>query len=723
MTKKAKKIGRGRTAPDFSLKIKKRPKLLQRALKYASDGWPVVPMHTITNGHCTCHKGSHCTNPGKHPATPHGVKDATTKRKKIRQWWSDMPNANVGVATGKNAGLVVLDIDPRNDGLDTLKRLEADLGALPRTVTSETGGGGQHLMFAYPSAPIRKDSSGKLLGPGVDVLSDKTIMVAPPSRHATGQRYIWTTGQSPDEVSVASLPDKWVTKLAVRPSQEINAAKGRVVVGGARNDSLTSIAGVLQRSGLSAEAMLVALRAENKAHCSPPLSDDEVRKVAKSVSRYALGSEGDRGDEAEKLVDLVLHRHFEDGKHLLFGANGQFWRYTGKMWTVAQDKWIEGRILASAKVAPFKVKQNTSSLVAQVYKLLAAQLSSETDRLGILDDPPSVINCSNCEVWILPDGTIEQRPHQPESYLRHCLDVKYDPAAKCSEYDKALLGIFAKTSSPKEMRKFWNELVGYIIQPRRNIATIAILLGSGNNGKTALVKTITKLLGKAQVHAQRVEDLERNKFAFGSLFGKLLFLDDDVKAGARLPDGTLKIISEAKEVTGENKYKDPFNFVVRSVPMLLCNNVPSLADLSRGMLRRLIVIPFDRSFTDKDEDKELFDRIRANELSGVLNKALKGYIRLQKRQRFKLPKAVKQAQERWLEQANPLPAFISECCVKGPNRRCLRKGLYKKYHDWASEAGYTLFQNEKAFVRNLEHLSFHDVHGNQGQTIVGLDLK
>jgi putative DNA primase/helicase len=723
MTKKAKKHGRGRVAPDLSVQTSKPPELLKRALKYASRGWPVVPMHTVTKDGCTCHKGSRCTKPGKHPATAHGVKDATTERKPIKNWWSDMPNANVGVAAGKDAGLVILDIDPRNGGLDTLKKLEADLGALPRTATSDTGGGGQHLLFAYPSAPIRKDSSGKLLGPGVDVLSDGVIVVAPPSRHATGQRYMWATGQSPDEVSIANLPDEWVAKLAVLQPQKIDATKDGIIVGGARNDSLTSCAGALQRGGLSPEALLAALRAENNARCTPPLSDDEVCKIAQSIARYAPGSEGDRGDEAEKLVNLVLHRHFADGKHLLFGADGQYWRYTGKMWTVAQDKWIEGRILASVKLAPFKVKQNTSSLVAQVYKLLAAQLSSETDRLGILDDPPSVINCSNCEVWILPNGTIEQRPHRPESFLRHCLDVKYEPIAKCPEYDKALLGIFAKTPNPKEMRKFWNELVGYIIQPRRNIATIAILLGAGNNGKTALVKTVTKLLGKAQVHAQRVEDLERNKFAFGSLFGKLLFLDDDVKAGARLPDGTLKIISEAKEVTGENKYKDPFNFVVRAIPMLLCNNVPSLADLSRGMLRRLMVIPFDRSFTDKDEDKELFDRIRANELSGVLNKALKGYIRLQKRQRFKLPKAVKAAHERWLEQANPLPAFISECCVKGPNRRCPRKVLYRKYHDWASEAGYTLFQNEKAFVRNLEHLSFREVHGNRGQTIVGLDLK
>ena len=206
--------------------------------------------------------------------------------------------------------------------------------------------------------------------------------------HATGRRYRWASGRSPNKAGIASLPDKWLAKLTTLPSPENDAAKDGAIVGGARNDSLTSCAGALQRSGLSAKAMLAALRAENNARCSPPLSDDEVRKIAKSVSRYAHGSEGDRGDEAEKLVDLVLHRHFADGKHLLFGADGQFWRYTGKMWTVAQDKWIEGRILASAKIAPFKVKQNTSSLVAQVYKLLAAQLHLRRIVWEILEDPP-----------------------------------------------------------------------------------------------------------------------------------------------------------------------------------------------------------------------------------------------------------------------------------------------------------------------------------------------
>ena len=141
-----------------------------------------------------------------------------------------------------------------------------------------------------------------------------------------------------------------------------------------------------------------------------------------------------------------------------------------------------------------------------------------------------------------------------------------------------------------------------------------------------------------------LEDLDKNRPAMGSLFAKLLFVDDDVRAGARLPDGVLKTISEAKEVTGELKYQPSFNFVVRTVPVLLCNNVPSLADLSHGMLRRLMVIPFNRRFTDRDRDPDLFERIWANELPGVLNRALRGYRRLlQRGAKFKRPAAVRQA--------------------------------------------------------------------------------
>jgi P4 family phage/plasmid primase-like protien len=225
------------------------------------------------------------------------------------------------------------------------------------------------------------------------------------------------------------------------------------------------------------------------------------------------------------------------------------------------------------------------------------------------------------------------------------------------------------------------------------------------------------------VHAQRVEDLDKNRFAMGSLFGKLLFVDDDLRAGARLPDGVLKTISEAKEVTGELKYQPSFNFVVRTVPVLLCNNIPSLADLSHGMLRRLMVIPFNRRFTDRDCDLDLFERIWANELPGVLNRALRGYRRLLERgAKLKRPSAVRKATNRWLQQANPLPAFVEARCMRQPEGRCLVKSLYAAYTTWTQEMGYTLTQTQQTVTRNLEHLGYTTTKTNKGLAIIGLVL-
>ena len=131
-----------------------------------------------------------------------------------------------------------------------------------------------------------------------------------------------------------------------------------------------------------------------------------------------------------------------------------------------------------------------------------------------------------------------------------------------------------------------------------------------------------------------------------------------------------------------------------------------------------MVIPFDRTFTDMDKDPELFDRIVANELPGVLNRALEGYRRLLVRGTFKLPSAVKTATTRWLQHANPLPAFIEACCVKHPEAECRLADFYAAYAEWAREMGYTLTQNRQTVSLDLEHLGF----ASRGTVFVGLAL-
>jgi putative DNA primase/helicase len=299
--------------------------------------------------------------------------------------------------------------------------------------------------------------------------------------------------------------------------------------------------------------------------------------------------------------------------------------------------------------------------------------------------------------------------------------VEYHPAAKCARYDKALKEIFARAEpTSKGMVRHWNELFGYMIQHRREIPTVVILKGGGDNGKTVLMQTVLRLLGDNLVSAQRIESLE-NQFAMGNLLGKLLLLDDDVKAGIRLPDGQLKKISEAKTVTGEHKHGPQFNFTVRSLPVLLCNNAPSLADMSFGMRRRLMVIPFDRTFTEEEKDDTLFETIWRDEMSGVLNRAIKGLQRvLERGMRFKQPTAVSAARGAWLAEANPLPAFLDECCMSEPSASYLLADFYTAYTAWAQAKGYTRIQQSGSVSRNLVSLGYEMKKRNRGQTILGV---
>ena len=136
-----------------------------------------------------------------------------------------------------------------------------------------------------------------------------------------------------------------------------------------------------------------------------------------------------------------------------------------------------------------------------------------------------------------------------------------------------------------------------------------------------------------------------------------------------------------------------------------------------------MVIPFDRTFTEEEKDPDLFERIWANELPGVLNQALRGYKRLLERgTKFKFPNAVKQATTAWLQQANPLPAFIQARCLKKAEGRCLLQDFYAAYAKWTQAMGYTLTQTQQTVTRNLEHLGFGTKKFNRGMTILGLVL-
>lgn len=239
------------------------------ALKYASKGWRVHPLHHIRKDDiCSC--GSRkCNSPGKHPRLSKWPNKATTDHKKIRQWWKNNPDANIGIVLDD---LIVIDVDTRNGGsLTEAIETYPELGEIFNSAYYVKTGNGCHYYF---EGGFKVEKKHHLLGKGIDVLTGNHYVVAPPSNHISGNCYELIR----DEVS--EMPP--VLAALINPMVD-TGEQLKEICEGQRNNALARIAGKLRRQGLGKSQVKTRLLEENALRCKPPLDLDEVIKIVDSI--------------------------------------------------------------------------------------------------------------------------------------------------------------------------------------------------------------------------------------------------------------------------------------------------------------------------------------------------------------------------------------------------------------------------------------------------------
>lgn len=251
------------------------------ALWYAERmNWPVHPLN------------------GKIPIIPDWPNRASTNYKTISSWWTENPSANVGILCGRRSGIIVIDIDPRNGGEESFDGLVEELGPLPPTPEVMTGGGGRHIYFRYPenrSIPKAKPRAG------IDIQSDGSQVVAPPSRHPqTGRPYIWEESSRPDQIPLADLPQRWISFLSEKQEGHRSVTSPSIwrefirngVTEGGRNDAVARLAGHLISKKIDPYVVLELVKAWNQSRNKPPLHDDEVVRTVNSIAGAELRKRG-----------------------------------------------------------------------------------------------------------------------------------------------------------------------------------------------------------------------------------------------------------------------------------------------------------------------------------------------------------------------------------------------------------------------------------------------
>ncbi len=184
---------------------------LQAALDYAAKGYRVLRVYGVTNGVCNCRKRGQCRTPGKHPVGRNWQHQATTDQDVIRKWFAQRNDYNLGILTGAEAGIIVLDVDPRHGGKESLAELSELVPAMQPTPQQDTSHDGWHLVFAHPGGTVATRAGVR---PGIDIRADGNGMfVVWPSQHYSGALYHWRENCSLLEVAPPPFPPEWLFLL------------------------------------------------------------------------------------------------------------------------------------------------------------------------------------------------------------------------------------------------------------------------------------------------------------------------------------------------------------------------------------------------------------------------------------------------------------------------------------------------------------------------------
>jgi putative DNA primase/helicase len=710
---------------------------LQAALRYAACGFGVFPVFSAVDGACQC-KDPNCSSPAKHPKVLRGVKAATTDEKQVREWWGDLwPGSNIGIATGAQSGITVLDVDPRHGGDRTLAELEEQHGRLPRTPTAKTGGGGEHVVLKHPGKRVRNRAG---FMPGLDIRGDGGYIVAPPSLHVSGGCYEWRL--APWDVEVAEAPDWLWDMLSVRPSprpRQVDAQhqQARVrrqdvelVPEGERNETLTSLAGTMRRRGMTEVEICAALQEVNSGRCDPPLPEEEVERVAHSISQYPPAPKEFHHTDLGNARRLA-HRH---GADLMFVSSLGWFAWDGQRWrkddTGAVERLAKETVLSLyAEAAALQDDDARQALVTHARRSESAFRISAMVNLA-RSEPPVVARAEDLDVdpFLLTvlNGTVDlrtgqRRPHRREDRITKLAPVEYCQHAEAPRFLSFLKDIFAGN---ERLIGFAQRAVGYALTGDVSEHALFYLYGMGANGKSTLLLVLLHILGEyAQQAAPNLlvsKRGEEHPTSVADLFGARLVVTTEIDSGRTMAESLVKQLVGGDKVKARYMRQDFFQFDPTFKVFLAANHKLLIKGTDHAMWRRIRMLPFTVTIPESRQDRQLVEKLK-QEAPGILAWAVRGCLDWQ-RHGLGAPEEVVSATAAYREEMDTLSQFLDECCDVGEGRSENSGKLYRAYVDWCQRAG-EYATSHRVFGERLTERGFHAGKGAGGTRIRhGLEL-
>ncbi len=277
---------------------------------------------------------------------------------------------------------------------------------------------------------------------------------------------------------------------------------------------------------------------------------------------------------------------------------------------------------------------------------------------GLLNFPNGVLDVA--------EGTLH--PHDPSRWgFTTCLDFDYDAEATCPRFDQFMRDV---TSGDGDRETLLLEFMGYALSNDECWAEkILLLVGEGANGKSTFIRILASLVGPKAMVALNVRDF-KNPFRKAELEGKFFNVCEEMPK--RLENEVfeeIKNLASGGWINIERKFERPYSIQNKAKFVFACNQIPPSGDNTYGLLRKLIIVPFNATFTEKNGnlDRNLMATLKA-ERAGIFNRARDAYRALKARGHFVITGEAMEALETYKEELDPVADFLAEVLEKDSSR-------------------------------------------------------
>jgi len=372
--------------------------------------------------------------------------------------------------------------------------------------------------------------------------------------------------------------------------------------------------------------------------------------------------------------------------HVVY-SGGDFWVYGRGVWVTCSPE-VLGQQVVLALGDETRVHSINGSI--EILKHLTAKNEMEW---------PSHENHVNCLDGMVNLTTGEIESHSPDFWSRSQIPCHFNPDAYAA-VDPWLK--FLDQIWPGEAEKgkidVLQEFFGYCLAPHCRYQKALFLYGPGANGKSVLLNVIEDLVGRENVSALSIHDLSE-RFNRSMLLRRLINISYETNSRSPAAMETFKAAVAGDLIKAEEKYSLAFKFKPYAKFIIAMNEPPVFGQSSSfNVMRRLLVMRFNRIFQEEEQDPELSDKLREHK-DGVFYWALMGYQRLAARGRFLEPKEMIKVRKDFEAAVNPLMSFLQETLeVTGKERDLVpRTELYEAYKAWANDGGVRAVSRTKFY--------------------------